>query len=281
LNKQKKRRSKMTTTISRISLVGLASWAYRLMLIALVALLAWLMFSKLKLNFASVTLLAALGALTATLAHARRAARERFIAEADIPQFLKTKLRQTYPHLSGVDADVAEQGLREFFIACLHSKRQFMAMPSQAVDVLWHEFILHTQAYDQWCGQALGYFLHHTPAEALGKSAKRNDGLRRIWHWACKREGIEPRTPSHLPFLFAIDNRLRIPDGFHYAPDCRLAAGKVEDQKSGGCGGDVHCGTSFSDGSYSGGSADFGGAEAGGDGGGDGSGCGGGCGGGD
>lgn len=270
----------MTTTLSRISLVDVASWAYRLMLTALIALLAWLMFSRLKLSFASITLLIVLGILVATLAQARRAARERYIAEADIPQFLKTKLRQTYPHLSGADVDVAEQGLRQFFVACLDSKRQFMAMPSQAVDVLWHEFILHTKAYDAWCEQALGYFLHHTPAEALGKSAKRNDGLRRIWHWACKREGIDPRAPSHLPFLFAIDNRLRIPDGFHYAPDCRLAAGKVEDQKSGGCGGgDVHCGTSFSDGSYSGGSADFGGAEAGGDAGGDSSGCAGGCGG--
>lgn len=52
-------------------------------------------------------------------------------------------------------------------------------MPSQAVDVLWHAFILHTQAYQGWCQNALGFFLHHTPAEALGAQARHNDGLRR------------------------------------------------------------------------------------------------------
>jgi hypothetical protein len=274
----------MTTTISRISLVDVASWAYRLMVAALMSLVMWLMLSRLKIDFTVITLLASSGLLAAALAQVRQKARERFIAQADIPQFLKTKLRQTYPHLSGADADVAELGLRDFFKACLQNKREFMAMPSQAVDVIWHEFILHTQAYEAWCKQALGYFLHHTPAEALGKSAKRNDGLRRIWHWACQQEAIDPRQPERLPFLFAIDNRLRIPDGFHYAPDCRLGQGKVEDQASGGCGGGVHCGTSFSDGSHSGSSGDFGGAEGGTDGGsGDGAdgGCGGGCGGGD
>jgi hypothetical protein len=278
LNKQKKRRSNMTITISRISLVDLASWAYRTMLTALIVLIAWNASIGFKLGFRGITLLIALALCAVALAYARRAARERFISDAKMPQFLKTKLRQIYPHLSGAEADIAEQGLREFFMACLNSKRQFMAMPSQAVDVLWHEFILHTQAYEAWCKQALGYFLHHTPAEALGKSAKRNDGLRRIWHWCCRREGIDARQPSHLPFLFAIDNRLRIPDGFHYAPDCRLAAGQVENQNTSGCGGgDVHCGTSFSSGSYSGSSADFGGAEgSSGDGGGDGGGCGGG-----
>lgn len=268
----------MTTTISQVSLVDVATLAYRLMLGSLVAMLAWIVMSGFRLGFSSITLLIALGLCVAALGIARRGARERFIAQANMPQFLKTKLRQTYPHLSGADADLAEQGLREFFAACLHGKRQFMAMPSQAVDVLWHEFILHTQAYEKWCAQALGYFLHHSPAEALGKSAKRNDGLRRIWHWACQREGIDPRNPSHLPLIFAVDHRLHIPDGFHYAPDCRLAAGRAENQSAGGCGGaDVHCGTSFSDGSYSGGSADFGGAEGGsGDGSGDGGGCGGG-----
>lgn len=268
----------MTITISRISLVSVATLAYRLMLMTLLALIAAFAFSRLKLNFSGVCLVFALGVLALSLATARRAARERFIAQTDIPQFLKTKLRQIYPHLSGAEADVAEQGLRDFFTACLHSKKRFMAMPSQAVDVLWHEFILHTKAYEQWCDQALGYFLHHTPAQALGKSAMRNDGLRRMWHWTCKKEGIDPRQPSHLPFLFAIDNKLRIPKGFHYAPDCRAGRGGVEIIGSVG-GGDVHCGTSFSDGSHSGSSADFGGAESSSSDGSDGAG--GGCGGGD
>jgi hypothetical protein len=270
----------MTTTISRVSLVDVASWAYRLMLASCLALLAWFAWSRLKIDAAGITLLLAFGLITIALARARRKARERFIQQAALPQFLKSKLREAYPHLSGKEAELAEQGLRHFFLACLHNKGRFTAMPSQAVDLLWHEFILHTQAYQVWCKQGLGYFLHHTPAQVLGKSAKRNDGLRRVWHWACQQEQIDPRSPAYLPVLFAIDNRLRIPDGFHYAPDCRSAKTKVDPQRNGGCGGGAHCGTSFSDGSYSGSSADFGGAESSGSDGGDG-GCGGGCGGGD
>jgi hypothetical protein len=267
----------MTTTISHVSLVDVTRWAHRLMLACCLALLAWLAWNHLKFDAAGITLLLVFALLTLALARAQRMARKRFIQQAALPQFLKSKLRQTYPHLNDSQTQLAEQGLRQFFLACLHNKGQFTAMPSQAVDVMWHEFILHTQAYQAWCEQALGYFLHHTPVEVLGKSAKRNDGLRRVWYWACQQELIDPRHPAYLPLLFAIDHRLRIPDGFHYAPNCRLTATQVDSKHSGGCGGGAHCGTSFSDGSYSGSSADFGGAEsAGGDGG-----CGGGCGGGD
>lgn len=206
--------------------------------------------------------------------------RERHIREAIMPRFLKTKLLKTYPHLTAKDADLVERGLRQFFLACARSNKQFVAMPSKAVDALWHEFILHTKAYELWCSMALGYFLHHTPAAALGKKAKGNDGLRRAWYWACKDEAINPKQPSRLPLLFALDRKLAIEGGFTYTPDCSDIARKNAD---GGSGGDTYCGTDFSNGSHSSDSSssgDFGGTisiDGGSDGGGDG---GGGCGGG-
>lgn len=196
--------------------------------------------------------------LWALLAHAVRAARERFVRESVLPQFLKRKLRDAYPHLAQKEAELVEQGLRQFFWACLHSKRQFVAMPSRAVDVLWHEFILHTRAYQDWCQQALGFFLHHTPAETLGRRAKHNDGLRRAWYWACQQENINPRAPSRLPLLFALDTQLKIANGFFYLPDCHDIARKNE---AGGNGGSIYCGTDFADASYDGSCDDFGGAE--------------------
>ena len=90
--------------------------------------------------------------------------RERFVREAALPQFLQRKLRETYPHLSPKDCELAERGLCQFFIACMRSRKQFVAMPSKTVDTIWHAFILHTQAYKAWCESALGFFLHHTPA---------------------------------------------------------------------------------------------------------------------
>lgn len=146
-------------------------------------------------------------------------------------------------------------------MACNRSRNQFVAMPSKAVDALWHEFILHTRAYQDWCDIALGRFLHHTPAEALGGNPQRNDGLRRAWFWACKDESINPRHPTRLPLLFALDAKLGIEGGFHYLPDCRDIDAKSDRGGDGG-GGSGYCGTSFSDGSSSGDSAGFGGSES-------------------
>jgi hypothetical protein len=146
-------------------------------------------------------------------------------------------------------------------------------MPSKVVDSMWHSFILDTRAYQNWCRIAFGKLLHHTPAEALGASAERNDGLRRVWFHACREEGIDPRNPTRLPLLFALDAKLQIAGGFQYLPDCRDIQRKSEGEHEGGF---VYCGTSFSDDSYSGDADGMGGADgSSGDGGSDGGGCGG------
>lgn len=227
--------------------------------------------------FVSAVALGAIGAWA-------RWRRERVIRESPLPQFLKRKLRDAYPALRQKDADLVERGLRQFFLACSRSPGKFVAMPSKVVDAMWHEFILHTQAYQRWCELALGRFLHHTPAEALGPDPGRNDGLRRAWYWCCRDEGIKPRMPTRLPLLFALDQKLQIANGFHYLPDCGDVGVK---SRQGGDGSGTYCATSFSDGSASGDGGSFGGAESSTDGSGDGggsdggSGCGGGCGGGD
>ena len=252
---------------SKVMLVAIAIWVAA---IAGVFAGAWRMRGVWAFYFVATV------AVTALVIQWTQSVRQRIIREAPLPRFLQRKLRETYPHLTTRDCELVERGLRQFVMACLRSNRQFVAMPSQAVDALWHEFILHTQAYKAWCHSALGFFLHHTPAEALGAKARHNDGLRRCWYWACKEESIDPKNPSRLPLLFALDAKFAIPGGFHYVPDCSDIARKSD---AGGSGGDSYCGTSFADAGYSGSSDDFGGMDGGADGGGDG-GDGGGCGGG-
>jgi hypothetical protein len=207
----------------------------------------------------------------ALISRRRRLGREQHIDRAVFPRHLKAAVRKVYPALTDPQLADIERGLRQFFHCHLRA-RGFVSMPSHAVDAMWHAFILDTRAYGRFCQAAFGHFLHHSPAETLGRDAKRNDGLRRTWYHACKLEGIDPRAPATLPLLFALDTTLAIPGGFRYVPDCRRI-----DQAAGS--GD-HCGTSFGDGSASGDASGFGG-EAGsgsgdGDGGGDGGGCGGG-----
>lgn len=181
----------------------------------------------------------------------QESARRQFVREARVPPFLLAKLRDIYSQLQPRDTDLVVRGLRQFFMAHLRSNRAFVGMPSRAVDAAWHEFILHTQAYQQWCRYAFGGMLHHTPAEVLGQSAKRNDGLRRTWYWACKEESIDPRQPSRLPLLFALDAKFAIAGGFSYVPDC----GAIDSAARSG----AHCGTSFGDGGSGSGSGDSGG----------------------
>jgi uncharacterized membrane protein YgcG len=193
--------------------------------------------------------------------------RRKFIRESILPLHVQVKLQKIYPHLSNSNTDLVMQGLRQFFLAYSQSQKKFVAMPSQVADEAWHEFILDTKNYSDWCKIAFGKYLHHSPAVVLGKDKAKNDGLRRVWYWACKADGINPNSPLRLPLLFALDKKLKIENGFFYETNCKLA-GQRED----------YCGSDFggsSGGSDSSGDFEFSDASS------DGGGCGGGCGGGD
>jgi hypothetical protein len=204
----------------------------------------------------------ALFLLTAFLRHRRRL---HYIDTYDWPPGLLKRLRTHHASLTSAEIDRIGLGLKQFFRAYLKGGRRHVAMPSQAADDLWHEFILYTKAYETFCKNAFGTFLHHTPAAALAPRHKwNNEGLRRVWWQACREEGIDPRTPKALPLLFALDGDLKIPGGYRYVPDCKSL-------RHGGTAG-TQCGAGFSDSSIDGGTDGLG--DSGGDGG-DGGGCGG------
>lgn len=206
--------------------------------------------------------------------------REAYIRAFVLPAGLFEKLRKHHPQLSLKDCQLVAHGLRQFFLAHLKSGRQFVAMPSQVADDMWHEFILYTRNYQAFCKQAFGQFFHHTPAVMLGQARMSNAGLRRCWHYVCKEETINPRAPTRLPLLFVLDAKLGIANGFRYVAACETVRRQGKD--TGGNGG-VYCGGDFSSSSLDGGTdglSDSGGNGQGGDSGDGGSdGCGGGCGG--
>jgi len=150
----------------------------------------------------------------------RQRARQAYIDNYAFRGRLQLRLAETYPHLSTDQQALVMQALREYFQICLEAKGRMIAMPSQAVDLVWHEFILFTRDYEQFCKKGLGRFLHHTPAEAMQARTAAQQGIKRAWRIACLREEIDPRKPGKLPLLFALDAMLEIPDGFHYTLDC-------------------------------------------------------------
>ena len=170
--------------------------------------------------------------------------RAEFIRTYKFPRGLLSKLEEHHPGFTRKESALVSRGLRQFFIAYLMSDKQFVSMPSVVVDDLWHEFILYTRDYQEFCSRAFGGFLHHSPAVILSLENRSNDGLRRAWWYACKYENIDPSSPTRLPLLFALDEKLKVPGGFFYPLDSeqlRDLTTSASKAKSGGsapgCGG--------------------------------------------
>ncbi len=195
-----------------------------------------------------------------------KVAARHYIDHFDFLALLDQRLAARRPELTPEQRYDVFEGLRDWFAINLAAGRRRLSMPSQVVDDAWHEFILFTKNYQTFCRRGLRRFLHHVPAEAMSSPTDAQAGLKRCWRQACRHEGIDPKAPTKLPRLFAIDGTMGIVGGFVYQLDC-LAAGAAGAGNYCathiGCGGS--CGSSCSSGSSCGSSC--------------GSGCGGGCGG--
>lgn len=178
-------------------------------------------------------------------------AQRRFIDAYQYPPGIRARVRKRYPHLSDADLDRVLAGLTAWFHVSHAAGRRMVSMPSQVVDAAWHEFILTTRNYRDYCRRALGRFLHHVPAEAMKAPTDAQEGIRRAWRLSCAREGIDPRTPSRLPLLFALDSELAIADGFRYALDCSALPGLDRGAQATYCGAHIGCGSGGGDGGCS------------------------------
>lgn len=176
--------------------------------------------------------------LRSCLSMRQRRRRAIFLDSYQFRPAITNAVAKHYPHLSSKELELVSQGLRQYFHLCNAADRKTISMPSRVVDLAWHEFILMTRSYAQFCDRGLGHFLHHAPAADIGSPEAIAQGLRVAWFHACEWEGIDQASPSRLPLLFAIDDELNIPDGFKHSLNNDYAAevGCVGGC-AGGCGG--------------------------------------------
>ena len=166
----------------------------------------------------------AIAGIAAVAYFMRRGGQNKQLAFINNYQFhpaIRKKVAAKHPQLSDNQLDLVFDGLRDYFHICNRAGKKMVSMPSQVVDDAWHEFILFTRAYQQYCNKALGRYLHHTPAEAMASPTFAQEGIKRAWRLACAKDEINPSAPRILPLLFAIDGELNIANGFRYTPDCR------------------------------------------------------------
>ena len=162
----------------------------------------------------------------------------RFIENYKFSPILIKRVQAQHDYLTNADMKKVVEATRDYFYICNQAKAKMVAMPSEIVDVLWHEFILFTREYQLFCKKGIGRFLHHTPTEAMKTPTSAQEGIKRAWRLACAKEGINPKHPTKLPLLFAIDKELKIKGGFSYQLNCK---GSPMGSNSTSCGG--YCAT--------------------------------------
>jgi hypothetical protein len=162
--------------------------------------------------------------------------RQAFILGYRFPDHIWAKALDLQTGLKEEHRDTIEHALRQFFLAVLFARRRAVAMPSDAVDALWHSMILHTHEYDKFCQHALGRFLHHSPNGAPSRSVESiRAELWRTWVLCCRMEDIDPCAPARLPTLFSADANLLPAAGWHYT----LKDGQVTFARN-GCNKQIH-----------------------------------------
>ena len=159
-----------------------------------------------------------------------------YIESYSFPSALREKL-EAHPDLdlSGSQISLVLDGLRTWFVACLYADGKTLGMPSRAVDIAWHEFILMTREYQSFCDEAFGYYLHHSPEETMDEAMP---GPLRRTLLTTERE---PMVPGYvgIPFLFALDGELGLPDGQKWTPeDIDTLRDSASDEGTGVFGGD-------------------------------------------
>lgn len=73
---------------------------------------------------------------------------------------LREKIRRSCNIKAEAVEDLFSDVLRFLACAAWHKER---ITPTKLIDEAWHEFILFTRVYGEFCEKAFGRFIHHTP----------------------------------------------------------------------------------------------------------------------
>lgn len=153
----------------------------------------------------------------------RALVRERRVRAYEVPVHNLLALQATYPHLQLRDLELVAKALRGFLVVRLRAGSSPIELPSRSVATLWASVAQDKQSYAAFCAETFGSPL--SPAPAVSGRAQDGDpesrgeptaAMRLTWRLACQDEYIDPQAPTRLPLLFAVDAKLRIPDGLHH-----------------------------------------------------------------
>lgn len=139
-----------------------------------------------------------------------------YIKSYQFSKLLLSRWKSHYPQLSQEEEEKVQAALKEYFILYARNmdrgevRKYGLAMPSKVADTLWHEFILMTKDYHNFCKNAFGQYLHHTPSEkevTLDLRDKKLDpGLLNVYTLGA----------SSAALLFGLDSTILDQEGYLY-----------------------------------------------------------------
>ena len=142
----------------------------------------------------------------ALIARTRRDKLER-IEQLKIDPMFWNKLKQQYPELSLKQCRLIELGFKDYLALHVMHKQAY-AMPSHAVDALWHVMLQYPIQYQQLCEQTIGRTLNHSPYDGTTRPEEQVKQLFEAWKYSCMLHGYNPRNTMQLPRLFVVDQVL-------------------------------------------------------------------------
>ena len=155
------------------------------------------------------------------------------IDELKIDAIFWNQFRNQYPELSLKQRRLIELGFKDYL--ALHvMQKQAYAMPSHAVDALWHVMLQYPIQYQQLCEQTIGRTLNHSPYDGTTRSEEQAKQLFEAWKYSCMLHGYNPSNTMQLPRLFAVDQVLGWENGqsFELAQMTKDFAKYMQDQSS-------------------------------------------------
>lgn len=103
---------------------------------------------------------------------------DRFAVDSQFRSRLVARIENDFEFCARVSAEIegpdrtsiAERILDQAlgFLAVVADSPGVSYSPSPLVDIGWHNFILYTREYAEWCTNAAGRFIHHTPFDEVG-----------------------------------------------------------------------------------------------------------------
>jgi len=72
------------------------------------------------------------------------------------------------------DVRVAVDEFRKYMLLRRIYRSQVLPMPSKLVDEVWHQFILFTKDYHNFCNYVFGEYIHHQPTTASRQPSRKS-----------------------------------------------------------------------------------------------------------